>query len=786
MFRNYIKIAFRNLRNEKWYSLLNIGGMGIVLAVSILLFWWVRDELTYDTFHSDIEKIYRVNTLFGSETAENTFPDTPGAVSPVALQSIPGVHSAVRLAPFWSRTFRAGEKTFTENSDLAFVDEDFLKFFDGFSLLYGNKNNLFPSKNAVVLTKDLAVKFFGSPNAVGKVFKSVENNQILTVGAVIDEIPDNSYFKQKMFLPVSAKRESFKAENDGTDFDQSWISYDFETFIKLDKNANPESIGKQITAIKNKARNRDKDPATYFLQPFRQLHLYSPDGKNSGMQQVNLLGLIAFLLLSIGCINYINLTTARASRRNREVGIRKVVGAKSGQLAGQLMVESLLTLGSALIFAVLLIQILLPFYQNITGKTGHFSLFDGDTLLVLFGALVITFLIAGIYPALMIAGFNPINALRGRSNQQATAGLRKGLVVTQFALATILITSTLIIGSQLRFIRERDSGFNRKHIFSFDAKKFAAPLKETLSAEPSITSVNTASDTPINVLRGTGTVEWEGKDPAFMPIFAFMSIDPTFIPNFGIKIKDGRNFNGSPSDSIYFMLNETAIKQMDLKNAVGKRIKVEGREGEVICIVKDFNIASVHETIRPLILASRPQTNNIVLVKTTGESAKRALEVTQDLWKKYAPDYPFEYKFLDEHYNEQYKSDQQTEFLFNFFAGIAIIISCLGLLGLVSFTAEQRTKEIGVRKVLGASVASITSLLSRDFLKLVIVAIVIAVPVAWFFMEKWLDNFAFKVALDWKLFLLGGLLTIVTALATISFQSIKAALANPVKSLKSE
>lgn len=786
MIQNYLKIAFRNLRNEKWYSLLNIGGMGIVLAVSILLFWWVRNELSYDNFHSDIEKIYRVNTRFGSETAENTFPDTPGAVSTAVLRSVPGVRSSVRVSRYWASIFRAGNNTFTEKGDLAYVDGDFMDFFDGFSLLHGDKKNLFPTTSSAILTKDLAIRFFGTSNAIGKIFKNVENNQTLIVGAVIEENPDNSYFKQKMFLPMQAKRRPFRDENNGDDLDENWIAYDFETFVKLDNSISPEIIGQRITSIKKAARNKDNDAATYFLQPFSKLHLYAPDGKSSGMQQVNLLGLTAFLLLSIGCINYVNLTTARASRRNREVGIRKVVGAKSGQLAIQLIIESVLTLSLSLIFAVLLIETLLPFYSEITEKTGQFSLFDFDSIMILAGALFLAFLLAGIYPALMIAGFIPIQVLRGRSNQRNTSALRKGLVVTQFALSTILITSTLIISSQLRFIRERNPGFNREHVFSFDGKKFALPLQQALSVEPSIKSVSTASDSPVNVLRGTGTVEWEGKDPKSMPIFAYVSIDPVFIPSFGIKILDGRNFDGSPSDSVRFMLNEMAVRQMELKNPLGKRIKVEGREGEIIAIVKDFNIASIHETIRPLILSSRPKTNNIVLIKTTGESASAALAAARKLWEKYAPEYPFDYKFLDADYNEHYKSEQQTERLFNFFAAIAIMISCLGLLGLVSFTAEQRKKEIGVRKVLGASVASITRLLSKDFLKLVCIAIIIAVPIAWYFTEQWLNNFAFKVDVDWKLFLVAGMLTVSTAVLTISIQSIKAALANPVKSLKSE
>jgi len=460
MIRNYFKMAWRNLFKGGWYSILNIAGLGIVLAVSMLLFWWVRDELTYDNFHTDTEGIYRVNTKFGSETTENIFLDTPGAVSSVSLKSIPGILAAVRIAPYWSETFRIGEKTYTEKGELIYVDENFLNLFDGFSVLYGNRKNPFPTITSVILTRGLAFKFFGSADIVGKVFRSIEANQTLTVGAVIDDIPDNSYFKQKMFLPMSAKIESFKRENHGMDFNENWLSYDFETFVRLDKNADPKSVGKRITSIKDAATKKTKDNASYFLQPFRRLNLYSPDGKNAGLQQVKLLGLIAFLLLSIGCINYVNLTTARASRRNREVGIRKAVGAKSGQLAAQLMVESALTLILAAVLAVFLIQILLPFYQSITGKTRHFSVLDPDTIVLFLTALTLTFILSAIYPALMIAGFNPIKALHGHSTQRSTAVLRKGLVITQFTLATILVICTLIIGSQLRFIRERDPGFN--------------------------------------------------------------------------------------------------------------------------------------------------------------------------------------------------------------------------------------------------------------------------------------------------------------------------------------
>ncbi|WP_221394002.1 ABC transporter permease [Dyadobacter sp. NIV53] len=786
MLKNYFKIAFRNLRSGGWYSALNIGGLGVVLAVSLLLFWWVKDELSFDSFHQDADRIYRVNSHFGKGEDENTFSDTPPPVAILASKSIPGVRSALRIGTYRSSIFRIGNKSFKEKSEIAFTDENFLDFFSGFKVLYGDRKNPFPTTTSVILTEELAQRFFGVSDATGKYFTSVEDNQTFTVGAVIANIPDNSSLRYKMYIPMRVNEQAYKAGKKWKTLDENWGIYDFETYLKLDDDIDPVSVAGKITSIKKAVRLKNEDEMDYQLQPLLQLHLYTPEGKNSGMQQVNILGLIAFLLLSIGCINYVNLTTARATRRNKEVGIRKIVGAHSQQLAGQLLVESLLTLSLSLIVSIILIQVLLPFYKNITGKTGDFSLLDMNVWLVLLSALVLTVLLAGIYPAMMVAGFSPIQALRGRSLQHGNSGLRKGLVITQFALTTMLISSTFIIGSQLRYIRDLDSGISREYVFSFDGKGFSSQFKQALSYEPDIKSVSTSTESPVNVMTGTTAVEWDGKDANRMLVFALMSIDEEFIPDFKIKVIEGKNFDGSPSDSIHFILNEMAVKQAGITNPVGKRLKFEGREGTITGVVKDFHITSIHETIWPLVINSLPKNNNLVHVRTTGQSAAKAVAAAEKLWKKLVPGYPFEYIFLDEAYNNLYKAEQQTGDLFNFFAGIAVIISCLGLLGLVSFTAEQRTKEIGIRKVLGASVLNITTLLSADFVKLVIIAILIALPVAWYAMDIWLNDFAYKVTIQWWTFVFAGLFAVVTALITVSFQSIKAALKDPVKSLRSE
>ncbi|MDQ6479282.1 FtsX-like permease family protein [Dyadobacter sp. LHD-138] len=786
MIRNYFKISFRNLIKGGWYSALNIGGLAVVLAVSLLLFWWVKDELSFDNFHSDNERIYRINSHFGVKLNESTFSDTPAPVAVLAKKSVPGVEAVLRIADYDHGDFRVGDKIIAEKGRMAYSDENLLTFFDGLTVLHGDPKNPFPTPVSVLITRKLAEKFFGSSNVIGKIFTNVDDNQTFSVGAVIADNPDNASLRYQMYIPMQALKQSYKVQYNQQSMDDNWDDFGFESYVKLGVNTDPVEVEKQLTLTQNAARKTGEEVADYRLQPLRKLHLYSPDGKSSGMRQVKIFGLTALLLLAIGSINYVNLTTARATRRNKEVGIRKAVGAKSRQLAGQLLVESVITLSLSLVTALILIQILLPFYKNITGKTGHFSLLDFQSWVMLFGTLILTFLLAGIYPAVLISGYNPVNALRGRSGRRSSVGLRKGLVVAQFVLTTVLISSTFIIGRQLNYIRQRDSGFNREHVFSFDGKKSSALLKQTLLTQSGIKNVSTSSDTPIDVSHGTTTVAWDGSNNNQGLIFVHMSIDSAFIPNFGIRIVEGKNFDGSPSDSAHFILNEMALKLSGIKNPVGRRFKFERTEGTIIGVVKDFNIASAHERIRPLILYSIPAKNDMVHVQTTAILAESAVAAVEKIWKKYNPQTAFAYTFLSESYDKQYRGEQQTQQLFSFFAATAIMISCLGLLGLVGFTAEQRTKEIGIRKVLGAGVFGITALLSMDFLKLVLFAIFIAIPISWISMENWLANFAFKVSIEWWVFVVTGVMTVMTALLSISYQAIKAALMNPVKSLKSE
>lgn len=790
MLRNYFKIAWRNLLKGGWYSVMNIGGLAVVLAISVLLFWWIKDEFSYDRFHAEADRIYRVNAYSGQGADKRYGSLTPAPVATVSQKGVAGVETAVRLTGLWEfHNFRVGDQPFSEKSgDLGYADENFLTVFDGFEVISGNEDNPFPSPNSVVLTETLARKFFGTPNAVGKTFTEVDSKQVFEVGAVLADIPETSSVKYEAFFPMSLYARSFQGNGEWKTMEEDWGNFLFQTYVRLTPGTNADLVARTLTAIETeKRKNVDLTSlGGYLLQPLPSVHLEQADGKSPAMKQIKVLGLVALLLLSIGCINYVNLTTARASRRAQEVGVRKIMGARFGQLSGQLLLESLLPLGLAFLIAVVLLYSLAPFYQELSGKTLHLSLLDPQLWALLLGTLGLTWLLAGVYPAVLVASFKPVRSLRGTNSGTATASLRKAFVVTQFVLSTGLIVGTLVMGQQLRFIRERDLGFDKSYTFTFEGGRGTGQFQRELTKESSVQSVTTSSNNLFQIGGSTTDTDWEGKDPKRVFSIGLLGVDDHFIPTYKMQLVAGKNFSGTPADSTAVILNETAVKQMGLVHPIGQRFAVQGTEGQIIGVLKDFDTESIRSEVKPLVMYSFPEYNTVVHVKTTGQQAIQAIAAAERIWKQYNPDYPFEYTFVDETYDRLYRSEQRIGQLFNFFAAIAIIISCLGLFGLATFTAETRTKEIGVRKVLGASLASIVALLSTDFLKLVMIAIVIASPIAWYAMNEWLADFAYKIDISWRVFALSGGLAVGIALLTVSFQSMKAALMNPVKSLRSE
>jgi len=791
MLTNYLKITWRNLLNGGWYSAINIGGLAVVLAVSVLLIWWIKNEFSYDRFHADSERIYRVNTHTGSGADDSFGSLTPAPIAVAASKGVTGVEEAVRLTGIWDfNNFRVGDQLFSEqNESLGYADENFLSVFDGFRVIQGNASNPFPAPNSIVLTESMARKFFGTIDAVGKTLTVADTKKVFTVGTVLADIPEQSSIRYQIFFPMGLLKSSFGGNGEWKVMDDDWGNFYFDTYLKLQPGTSPAQVARTLTSVQAETR-KNVDPANlrdYKLQSFTSVHLYNADGESPLRQQVRMMGMVALLLLVIGCINFVNLSTARAARRAQEVGVRKIAGARTRQLTAQLLVEYLLTLGLALSVALLIMYALEPYYQDLTGKTLNLSLLDPQLWLLLSGMLTLTLLLAGLYPAVMVASFDPVRSLRGKMGDgNGQVLLRKGLVVMQFVLSTGLIVGTLVIGGQLNFIRERDPGFDKAHTFTFRSDDRAGQFQRELAAESSIRAVTTSSNNLWQVGAFASDSDWDGKDPGRTFSIGMLGVDARFIPTYEIQLVAGKNFSGTLADSTAVILNESAVKQMGLRNPIGRRFSVQGTEGQIVGVVKDFDTESIRTTVKPLVMYSFPQYNTIVHVKTTGGKTSQAIASTERLWKKFNPEYPFEYTFVDEAYNRLYQSEERIGQLFNFFSGIAILISCLGLFGLATFTAEQRTKEIGIRKVLGASVTSIVALLSKDFLKLVLIAIVIATPIAWYAMNEWLADFAYKIDISWWVFALAGGLAVGITLLTVSFQSVKAALMNPVESLRSE
>jgi putative ABC transport system permease protein len=779
------------VRAGGWYSMLNIGGLAVVLAVSVLLFWWVKDELTFDRFHPDAERTYRINSRHGKGADEQTWGSVPAPVGVAAMAgNVPGVEAATRITEVWEfKTLKVGNQTYTE-TNMGYADENFLTVLGGFRVLYGNPAKPFPTPNSVVLTRRMALKYFDTDNAVGKIILGVDSSRVFTVGAVLADMPDNSSLDFQVYFPMSLRKRLFGGNGAWKRMDDDWGNFSFLTLVRLAPGVDPATVGQTFTRIQREARAGDdaSQLATYLTQPLTDMHLHRADGTGTVMQQVQMMGLIAVLILLIGCINYINLTTARATRRAREVGVRKAVGAGPGTLVRQLVTESVLTLLMALVLAVSLIQLLMPFYRQLTDKTLGFSLLDPQVWILLLAALLGTLLLACVYPALLIARFDPIRTLRGGQQQSSHTGLRKALVVVQFALATGLIVSTLVVGNQLTYLQNRDLGLTKEHVFTIQTNDKTEAFRKALASESSISGLATGMVELTSGMGSTNDTDWEGKAPGRVFNVNQMGVSYEFIPAMGMKLVAGRNFRDSKADSLSWVLNETAIRDIGLTNAeaIGKAFTFHDWKGQIIGVVKDFSFESAREKVAPTLLFNRTEWNGVLYVKTTGANTKAALAAAERVQRNLLPNYPFQYTFLSDAYTRLYKNEQRTGQLFRFFAGVAILVCCLGLLGLSAYTAEQRTKEIGVRKVLGASVSNIVILLSKDFLTLVAFGILVAVPLAWWAMNAWLSGFAYRTDLSWWVFALAGALAVGIALLTVSAQSIRAALANPVKALKSE
>jgi putative ABC transport system permease protein len=778
MLKNHLKVAFRSIWNNKFYSAISILGLAIGITAGILILLWCQDEKSYNTHIKDSENIYRAVPGFLSNGDKKYFPTTPPALGYVTKQ-VPGIDRSGRFIRNWEQmVFAYNGKNFVEKRS-AFIDAELFTILD-LPFIEGNREKPFQDKHSMVVSDNFAKKFFGNDNPLGKVITREDVQQSYTVTGVVKTLP-NSQLNFNYFLPLNSI--------DG--LDQDWNNYDLEMYVQLHPGTSITSVAAQLTQLQ-KASVSDNITKTlhYRLQPLAEIHLYNPDGTEGQITMVRIFTWVAFVILLIASINYINLTTAKAAQRAKEIGVRKIIGAAKWQLFFQFISETLLVFILAMGLSLLLLNLLFPLYNSITGKTLSFNLLDAAILKVLAITMGVTLIVSAIYPAILLSSFRPLQAIKGKfSIGRSNHFMRKGLVVSQFCFSVIFIICTIVIGRQLTYIQTKNLGMDKENVFRFGLKnmrgKYEA-VKNALLREPSIAGITAAGQDPLQVASNTTKNDWPGKDPNKTLLITTLPVERDFLSVMHIQMKEGKGFTGTAADSGYILLNETAIRETGLKDPIGKPFTLYGAHGTIAGIVQDFHFKDMHQKIGPCALFWKPDWIGQLYVKATPGHTPEALAAVKKLWKVYNPESPFEYDFLDDAYNKMYATDQQMGLLFNVFAFIAIFISCLGLFGLMTYTAQLKTREIGIRKVLGASVSAVTGLLAKEFISLVLLAIIIASPIGWYFMDRWLQDFAYRSPITWWIFPLAGAAALIIAATTISVQAIKAALANPVKSLRTE
>ncbi|HXB45954.1 MAG TPA: ABC transporter permease [Puia sp.] len=788
MLKNYFKTALRSLRNNTTYSFINITGLAASLAVSILLLLWVSDELSFDRFHVNASNIYKLAPKFDEQ---NVWYTTPAPIAVYAKKEVPEVQDACRIRDNGNVSiFEYSGKKLTESHN-CLADASLFSMFT-FPFIEGNPQQPFTDAHSIVLSETTAKKFFGNEDPMGKVLKA-DDKKLYRVTGVIKDMPANSYIHYNIVFNFQQLEQEYDTTSYFKTLNTNWDQYSYETFVMLKPNASVALAAQKMSVTHR--HNYDiqaNQHLTYLLAPLTRLHLYALDGKEQGMMVVRVFFIVAVIVLLVACINYVNLITARAMKRSKEISLRKIVGAGKAELFMQFLSESLLTFLIALVLATGIIYFVMPLYNNISGKNIVFKPWSPNVLSVYGLTMLATLLLAGIYPAITLSSFKPLEAMKGKLSGIGSKGnFRKALVVVQFSFSIMLITSTIIIGKQLKYIREKNLGYDKQNVFSFDMRNinghYDAAMAELLK-EAAILGVTESGADIINNSSGSSDVDWDGKrsDQQSFTITQ-MPIERNFLHVMHMQLLEGSGFNGSPADSAKFILNETAVKATGIKEPViGKRLTFHGIKGVIAGVVKDFHFQDMHQKIPPLLMQYDKYWRGKMYVRTTGKDASRALAAAESVWKKYNADYPFDYTFLDSQFDDLYKSDTHVGQLFNCFAIVTILISCLGLFGLVTFTAESKEKEIGVRKVLGADVPHIVALLSKDFLVLVPVAAAIAFPVAWYGLNRFLQGYAYRTNLSWWVFALAGVIAILIALLTVSFKCVRAALANPVKALKNE
>ncbi|WP_234573175.1 ABC transporter permease [Rhodohalobacter sp. 614A] len=809
MFKNYIKIALRNLWKNPGYSFINIGGLAIGISCCLLIGIYVSHEWNYDTFHEKSDRLYRLT--YEHRIGEDLPPATPeeymawgsAAIAPLLEQDFPEVEHTVRLSGRHQQLISRGDEAFQEERYF-FADPSFFDVFS-FSLIQGDPETALVQPNSIILTESSAVRYFGEEDPLGKLLQLGSEETPLTVTGVMADIPSNTHLDFNMLLSMSTFENESRAIDRAFVFD-SWGYVDFFTYVLLEENTSAEALEEKLPAFVQKYVGDElQDPPQtldFNLEPITEAYLSVVSGFQPGPKgnEANLyiFSFIGFFILLIACVNFMNLATAYSTTRAKEVGIRKSIGAKRGGLIWQFISEAILLAGTATVLALAISQIALPFFQELSGKEIPGAIFTGiHVIAILIIGTVAVGLLAGFYPAFVLSAFRPVQVLKGNfSSSGSGAALRKGLVVFQFTAAIVLIIGTLVVRNQLQYLQEQPLGFQDRQQLVLDYGADALVndnidnIKQEFERVPGVQNVSATRSIPGGYFpHATSQIETaQGAMQQINP--GLYEVDAEFLNQIEVEVAAGRLFSEDYSTDAEeaLIINDVAAEQLgysDPSEVIGKRFQQWGREGEVIGVVKNFNHESLQNEIRPLTFRVAPWLNYVVLQVSTDDISATLSDV-EATWREVAPHRPFLFSFLDQSFDAQYQTVEKFGALFGIFTALAIFVACLGLFGLAAYAAQQRTKEIGVRKVLGATVRDIIALLSKDFVKLVCIGFVIAIPIAWYVMNQWLADFAYRIDIGWRIFAIAGAIAILVALITVSWQSLRAALMNPINSLRSE
>jgi putative ABC transport system permease protein len=789
MFSNYIKTAFRNLKKKKVFSTINILGLALGLACSMLIMLWVNDEYRMDRFHKNNDRLYSIVEKQYYDGKIDAVYATPGLMADELKRVLPEIQYATGYAKTNANTFEAENKIIKEAGNYA--GADFFRMFS-YPLLQGSAETALNTPTSIAISKKMAVDFFGGEeNAMGKIIR-FQNKRNLQVSAVFENLTAAASDKFDYIINWDVFLENYSWAKD-------WGNNSPRTYIMI---RNSEQLAKVDSKLTHFLDSYNKDQGSGFriecgLQRFDEMYLHSnfKNGELNGgrIEYVHLFSIVALFILLLACINFMNLTTGRSIERAKEIGVRKVVGAMRHSIVRQFIGEAILITFFAAVIALMLVQIALPTFNHFTGKQIHLPANDISFWLSLVAIILFTGLISGSYPALLLSSFDPVKVLKGIPRfSSGSTSFRKGLVVFQFALSAVLITATIVVSQQLEYIQKKNLGYNRENLLYVTLEgnlpnKYSL-FKEQATKVSGVKSITRMSDAPTDINSSTGGVQWTGKDPGLSIQFTVVSVGYDFAQTMDIKMIQGRSFSASfSSDSTGYILNEEAVKKIGYKNPLGKALTMWGNKGTIIGVMQNFHFNSLHVPVRPMILHFAEQDDGgVALVRIEAGKTKSVLAGLESLCKKINPMFPLTFQFSDDEYGKLYKSEQIVGKLSDSFAILAISISCLGLLGLSIFTAQHRAKEISIRKILGAGTGSLFILQSKEFLTLVVIACLIASPIAGYFMNKWLGDYEYKVAITWWMFVLPAAVAIVIALLTVSFQAVKTALASPVKSLRVE